>query len=251
MSATPLTNTIERVDRSLFERLRTELVDKGYLPDITDTLTYPDNQTGTTAFEAALAAIRVAKGFAIELFGVASNEAKYKEKVPRIVIVSRNGLLGALGGSPDRVYTAIPQNPLQPLDPDTNPLDHFDAHILPPQTSDFEYEIALVWQTVVQRRIMLQILALALPKRGYINWWDQGATEVERPFIRQVGFDDRTMADQGFREEKYIYVVEDIFETANVPAATPIAPITEIKVEERTVDPNQNTPDATIVVTPS
>ena len=248
MSATPLTNTIERVDRSLFERLRTELVDKLYLPDITNTGLYPNNPAGTAAYEAALAAIRLSLGFAIEVFGIGSNEAKYKERVPRIVIVSRHALLGALGSQPDRIYTGVGVNPLLPVDPDTNPLDHYTQSYLPPQTADFEYEIALVWQTAIQRRIMTQILALSLPKRGYINWWDQGVDEKEKPFIRQVGYDDRTMADQGFREEKYIYVVEDIWEIAETPIAGNVAPIQEITVEERTVDPDQTTPDTTIYV---
>jgi hypothetical protein len=236
--STPLTNTLERVDRSVFDRIRKELVAKGYLPDVADTLTFPDDDTGTTAFNNALAAIKASKGFAVEVFGVGSNQKKYKERVPRIVITGRTSLPGAIGSQPDRFYQEVGANdPSAPIDPTTNPLDFYRVLHLPPQSSDIQYEIALVWETAAQRRVLTQIVGIALPKRGYFDWWDQGVNEIEKPFIRQIGYDDRTMADEGFREEKYLYQVEDIFETAANDTGVDIEPIHEITIDQRAINP--------------
>lgn len=245
MSLTPFINTIERVDRSLFSRLLLESIDKGYTPDITNDIAFPDDAGGVAALAAAYAAIKASLGFAVEIFGMGANTKKYSEKVPRIVILGRSRLPGALGSQPDRYYQGIGTDPSIPIDPLTNPLDHYDALELPPQTADFQYDISLVYETAEQNRILTQILSLALPKRGYINWYDQGVDEIEKPFIRQVGFDNYPVNDHGYKEDKYLYVVEDIFETADRPIASPIAPIVEITVEERISPTTRDNPDTT------
>ena len=123
MSATALSNIQEIIERSLFEVIRLELVDKGYLPDIADTGTYPDNSTGWAQWEADLAAIIISMGFAIEIFSGGSSESRGVQKIPRIVIDSGNFLPGALGGDPRRFFSD------QGAD--------YQALVTPPQTVDF------------------------------------------------------------------------------------------------------------------
>lgn len=240
MSNTPLSSIIQRVERSLYEAIRLELVDKGYCPDIADTVTFPDNPAGVIAYNAALGTIVTNKGFAIEVFGVGSNFKKYETKIPRIVILEEQRLPGDLGGSPHLTYTFIP--PVNPQDSGT-----YDSSVLPPQTSDFIYSIGLVYGSAVENRILHQILALALPKRGYINYYDN-PTGKEKIFVKHTGFSEMSYDNKGYREASYLYQVSDLFETENTPIRTGISPIHEIRVDIRTDSPVQPSPDDTIKV---
>lgn len=219
---TALSNIVERVERSIFHAIRLELVDKGYLPDVT---TFPDTPSGVTAFKTALAAIVGVKGFAVEVFGVGSNQSKGKLAVPRITILEESRLPGALGGDPVPYYEVA--------GPDT-----FNPRVLPPQTKDFQYQISLWYNTAEQGRILHGILALALPARGYIKWFD-APNQIERIFVRQSGFSETSYDDEGYREAAYMYMVEDIFDSESATLA-PVAKLNEITLE---IYPNQDQPE--------
>lgn len=205
---------IEKVERSLFHAMRLLLVSEGYLPDITNTGLYPDNDTGVAAFKAALAAIKAgSKGFAIEIFGVGSNQKKYSVAIPRIVILEEQRLPGSLGGGPIIGYDPIVNS---------NSVVSYDVATLPPQTKDFTYKISLVYQTAEQGRIMSQILALALPARGYVKIWQTSTNE--KIFVRQSGFSETSFTEEGYREAGYMYTVEDVWDIDQValPSVSPI-----------------------------
>ena len=199
MSATPLSDSREVVERSIFHAIRKETVDKGYIPDInkeetnaiiavstgvqtfkatTDLTTfykptrkftvklstgnngvytvssavfalgettittiepipnpiadgflvifhYYDDPLGVILFNTDLTSIISTKGFAIEIFGSSNPQAKYLKKIPRIVVLPNQSLAGALGGSPDKIYTPNNGDVLSP--------DAYTARVLPPK----------------------------------------------------------------------------------------------------------------------
>lgn len=96
-----LSDTQEKVERSVFEVLRLALVEYGYLPDVT---TFPNNAAGESAYNAAKKSIKTSKGFCIELFGVGSQKDKYLKKVPRIVISRRRFSPSSEIGAPSNYY---------------------------------------------------------------------------------------------------------------------------------------------------
>lgn len=233
---TQLTDILQRVERSLFERLRLETVDKGYIPDST---TFANNPTGQAAFDAALATVVTTKGFAIMVYGVGSNKQKGLAKVPRITILEEERLPGALGTDPGgNQYNTI-------TNPSTGDIISFDSLSLPPQTKDLQYKISLIYETAEQGRVLHGLLALALPTRGYIPFYDDVTTLF---FIKQISFSEMSYTEEGYRSADYLYSVEDIYDSLPTVLRSNIAPVQEITVETNLEDPNQATPNSTQVI---
>lgn len=211
MSATPLTDIQELIERSLFEAIRQEIVDKGYLPDIADTLTYPDDAIGWAQWETDIAAVVSGMGFAIEIFGTGNNEAKGIKKVPRVVLEDGNFLPGALGGDPRRFF----------VDGGSD----YQAKVTPPQTTDFYINFCMVSNTAAQARILNAILALAVPRRGYIPWYTDPTKTF---FARFLNYYDRTDNDEGIIEHVYAYEIPDAWDHDDVEVIASVAKINEI-----------------------
>ena len=304
MSTTPLSNSIELVERSLFHSIRKELVDKGYLPDIkaktevsinlvnqglkqfrasgnlttqysigrkfdviestgnngvytiaavafasgnttittieaipnatangkVSIYTYYDDSVGVIAFKTALTSIITSKGFCIEIFGASNPQAKYLKKVPRIVILPNQRLPGGLGGQPDKVYTPNNGDVLNP--------DAFTEKTLPPQTADFTYDFHLVANTAQQSRVLHAIVALAIPKMGYVNYYND---ETKKIFVNHYSYRSIPNTQEGIIEDIYMYRICDIFETEDVIGRDDIKPIVEIKIDTKEGTENKST----------
>ena len=210
MSITVLSNVQEIIERSLFEVIRQELIDKGYIPDIT---LYPDTAQGFQDYNTAISYIVTQKGFAIELFNEGSNLAKGTKKVPRIVINTGNFLPGALGGDPQKYYQD------QGL--------FYSALVTPPQTVDFFVNVHLVSMDVSQERILNSLIALAIQRRGYVPFYDNSGSTF---FCRYLNFFHMDNMDAGMMEKVYAYQVSDCWDTEDKVLQGNIAKITEINL---------------------
>lgn len=195
MSTTPLSSIQEIIERSLFEAIRQEIVDKGYLPDVSNTVRFPDDQTGWDQWQTDIDDIVTSLGFAVELFSVGSNEAKGVKKVPRIVLEAGNFLPGALGGDPRRYFVDAGSE--------------WNAKITPPQTTDFYINFCVVSNTAAQARVLNAILALSVPRRGYIPWYNDATKSF---FARFLNYYDRTDEDEGIIEHVYAYEIPDAWD---------------------------------------
>jgi len=211
MSTTLLSDIQTIIERSLFEAIRLELVAKEYLPDISDTITYPDTQVGWTAWEAAIKAVVTAKGFAIELFSTGSPEGKGIKKVPRIVINSGNFLPGALGGDPRRFFS--------------DETTHHKSLVTPPQTTDFYVNFHLVSNSTAEARVLNALLALSIPRRGYLSWYNDS---TEKFFTRYLNYYDQGNVDEGVIEHVYAYEIPDAWDREDIEVDVSIAKMTEI-----------------------
>jgi len=211
MSITVLTNIQEIIERSLFEAVRLELVAKEYLPDIANTDTYPDTVPGWALWKAAIVTIVTAKGFAIELFSGASNETRGVKKVPRIVIDSGNFLPGALGGDPRRFFN--------------DKTTHYGALVTPPQTVDFYVNFHLISNSIAQSRILNAVMALAIPRRGYLPWYNDATKTF---FVRYLNYYDQSNTGEGIIEHVYAYEIPDAWDREDVEVYATIAKISKI-----------------------
>ena len=229
--ATPLSTIIQKVERSFFHAIRKQAVAKGYLPDIYTFL--PDSDSNTVLYNNAITAIKVVKGFAIEVFNTSNPQAKGIKKIPRIVLIPGSRLPGDLGGSPDRRYFITG--------------DTYSAKIQPPQTVNFQFEVSLLSNTTQQSRILNSLVALALPKRGYIEFYDDPTNLL---FIRQYTYRDYPITIEGIMEETYYYEAMDIFDTEDEVVKTNISKIEEIKVEKILGTPTNENPqtDGEIII---
>lgn len=198
--------------------------------DITDStvdgdigiLNYQDTSAGLASYESDLSDIVDDKGFAIEVFGVGSSQSKKEKAIPRIVIVANRVLPGSLGGGPVQVYGDDPLN-----------AGKLKKDFLQPQTSDLQYDIHIISNTARQDRLMHSIVALALPKRGYVRFYDEFSVNF---FVRQYSYRDIPNTRKGIDERVYLYEVLDIFETEQITIQDNISKIQQIKVEERLGD---------------
>lgn len=221
MSTTPLTTVQELIERSLFERLRLECVDKGYLPDIT---TFPETSLGNTNYISAIKAIaNSSKGFAVEPFQNSSSQAKGMKRVPRIVINPQPFMEGALGGDSSRFYQ---------LNGDT-----YDAKVLPPQTSEYYFNVHLVSSSAAEMRVLNAIMSLSIPVRGYIPFYNNSNFNF---FVRKLSGYNAPQTDEGIQETVYRFQVPDIFEVEDKIVATGIAKINEITVDNKVEDHDGN-----------
>jgi len=216
MSNTSLSTIQELIERSLFEAIRKEVVDKGYLPDIT---LYPDTPVGYQDYIDDINTIIASRGFAIEIYNEGSNMAKEVKKAPRIVINTGNFLPGALGGDPQREFIDLGLE--------------YRAQVTPPQTVDFYINIHLISANVQQERILNSLLALAIPRRGYIPHYNDPKETI---FCRYLNFYNLDDPDMGLLEKVYAYEIPDCYDSEPIVFQAPgynngiIAKITEISV---------------------
>jgi hypothetical protein len=204
------------LDYTLFKLLADALVDLGYYPDYKDTTLYPDTPDGQLYWNDAIRTIVGTKGFAIEIFGTGTNQSRYVKKVPRIVINSGPYTPGNVGSNPDLFYE-----------------DNFitltkEAKILPPQTSDYRFDIAISSNSSKEERVMEALIAQLLPARKYVPFYNDPQVVF---LVLRTG--DRQFADlnQGILDKVFSYHAVDLFETLPeiISTTTPV-------LEEVTVD---------------
>jgi len=219
MSDTPLTPIQEILERSLFETIRIELVDKGFLPDITATVNvpvpgtpkYPDTAQGWQLWKTDLQAVATTKGYAIEIFSASSNEGKGIKKVPRITFDSGSFLPGALGGDPNRYF----------LDKGAT----YEALVTPAQTVNYYINIHLVSNTIQQARVLNALLALAIPRRGYIKFYNDPTKSF---FVKYLNYYDNDNSEVGILDYVYSYEIQDMWDSEDRTVGEPVAKMQEI-----------------------
>lgn len=215
MSNIPLSTVQERLERSLFEAIRLECVAKGYLPDITQYLTPPQQ----AAYDNAIKSIATNMGFAVEVFSASSSHDKGLKKVPRIVIIPQDFMPGDIGGDQTRIYRTTECG--------------FNAFVRPPQTVSYNFNVHIISKTAAQYRVIRSMVANALPRRGYINFYDDA---TENFFIKNFAFYTFDDSEEGIIERIYAYEIPDLYETDDQPVTsivgqTTIPGITDITAE--------------------
>lgn len=207
MSATALSTVQELIENSLFEAIRLELVDKGYLPDIT---TYTNDAAGQIEWETDLKAIADA-GTAIEIISERANDKLDVKKTPRIIISSGSFLPGAIGGDPTKKFVDMG--------------DTFSAFTTPHQTTDFYINFHLISSKTMDERILNAILALSIPKRGYVPFWSDATSSF---FVKYLNYHEGRDDVDGVIEKVYSYEIQDAWDREDIEVMTNIAKMTEI-----------------------
>lgn len=197
MSDIAISTLQEDLERSLFETIRLELVDKGYLPDITDTVRYTQDSSGWANWKTDLETIKNDKGFFIEIYGTGTGESKGIKSTPRIVIESDNFLPGALGGDSTKSFVWNETN------------NNYDTYITPPQSVDFYINFRLVSNSIKQLRILNSLLAITVPRRAYIKYYNDSSKSF---FIRYLNYYEEDQEEAGILEHVYAYEIPDCWD---------------------------------------
>lgn len=205
-----LNNIQQRIERSIYERIRLILVREGLWPD-ESAVDYSNNKT---LWDTAIRNIVQAKAFAVEPFGHGSSQDKGERRTPRIVIIPRRFTPGDIG------------NPVNPVvvQSETD-ITQFDQVILPQQTVEFHLDIHLVSSTASQDRTLNAIMYEALGSRRFIPFYDDSTKNF---FLKQYNYYDLPDPSVGVEEKVYSYQVDDLYITppevvmANVPTIAEI-----------------------------
>lgn len=193
----PILSDIQlRVERSIYEAIRLQLVAQGYLPDIT-LPQYSDNTVGDTQWQTDLAAIAQANQFAIDVFGDSSSLQKGMKRTPRIAIITRRIMPGDIGKNPKGGFAP-------------NPLDPDNTQFLEPsyQSANLHIDINVVPADADQDRMVHAILASAISTLKYLPFYDD---PTSRFLIRQFNFFDLPDNKNGISEKVYSYEIPDLY----------------------------------------
>jgi hypothetical protein len=216
----------EFVERSFNEAIRVVLVQEGYLVDETLLVGNPNAEA---IYKAGMEAIANTKGFCVELYGAASNQARGELRVPRIVLESERMGIGVLGSNPSG------QVVVNPLSPQT-----FQKVKTTSRNSQINIAAHLVSKDIRQDRVLNAVIIKALGLNGYLPLYGNPG---EVFFINQLNFYDIPEFDQGLIEKVYEYEAPDLFieETIMTNNIVPINQIDlEIKIPDDTIPNNPN-----------
>ena len=215
-----LSDIQERVENTVVEYIRRELVAHGYLPDILNYI--PETLTSKDAYMAEKKAIVNSKGFVVELFGHSSSDKKYSKSVPRITFLPRRFVQGDIGNSPEKALV---------LSQDEAGYDEF---FQPPTTSDYWFDIEISTNSASQDRICHAILMAALGKRKYIDLLYGTVNPAERVLVEHM--DEAYSADdvEGVINRVYIFRIIDLYETALQPTGNTVSKLKEVDLEDTT-----------------
>lgn len=221
---------IQRIERSVFERIRIGIVDAGYLPDV---LNYDlTNQTDRNQYKVDQAAIVANLGFSIDIYSRSGFKSKGIKKIPRIVIEWKRYVSGDIGADIAPFYVPANGDPLSP--------DSYLKKVMPHIASSSQFQIRIITNEAIQERVIIDILSNTLGRRGSIPFYDESTDFI---FIRQTGYMENPEPAENTDEKIYMYEIPDIFEIDATILATGIVPITEINTEIQLKDINDNVKD--------
>lgn len=194
-----LSNIQENLETSIHETIREVLVDNGYMVDLVPLLQGAASTTDAaviSAYKAQTKTIKDTKGFAIELYGVGSSQAKGEKEVPRIVIVSRNMVSGEVG------LLNIPYNTQDILAP-----DKLVEVVGPSELSTLKFDVHLISNNAQQDRVLTAILSRALGQRKNLLLLP---SKEDYFLVQQNSFYDLPDVNQGIIERIYTYDIPDV-----------------------------------------
>jgi hypothetical protein len=208
---TPLSDIQETVERTIFHSIRKHCVAKGYTPDITG---YEKTPEAYKEYLAALQQINAVKGFSIEVFSAGAPADRVSKQLPRIVVSNQGFIPGSVGGDESHQYK-LNQGA-------------YHAYIAPPTTSDYYFNVHIASNSIKQHRILNSILALAVPRRGYMPAHE----EDFNLFVRHMSYlqlRDHQNAP-GTIETISRFVCPDLFEVEDIIIKENISPLKEVNL---------------------
>lgn len=203
-----LSDIDEILDRSIETAIRNVAVAAGYTPDRS---TYNTLELYNTE----LTNIKIANGFALEVYGPSSPKQKLELKVPRIVIEAGVWTSGDLGGDTTAKY---------------NDLGAVFEKVRPaPMSANLRYYISLVSNDIKHDRILKAIMSAALPNREYVPFYNDSETKFLVVYQNAVNKPDM---GEGLIEKTYLYEAMDLYEVTEEIIQASVVKINEIKVDD-------------------
>ena len=219
-----LPDILEKLERTIFHRLRRCAADNGYLPNIDDydieNVDINIARTESKRYEDDIVLIRQSsKRFAVEVFSYSNNQSYGTKKVPRIVLETESFLQGQLGTDSTLQY-------------DKQPDGTFNGKTSVSLLSDFYFNIKLVAHTVEEMRVLHGIMVTSIPRRGYVPWYtEQELLPSHNLLVKFISTFDISFVMEGIMEKVYRYEIPDAHEVDDIIEQINIPPIKQITLD--------------------
>lgn len=212
----------ELIERTIYHSLRLETVSRGLLPDIYNYDIENNNlaisKSELEKYRSDITKIKNSKGYAIEVFNYANNQAYGDKYVPRIVIQMDSYLPGDIGHTPNGQYVK-------------NEDGTFDITKSVALVSNYYFSVHLIANTTHSVRELHDIMAHVLPRRGYVKrFGDNELRPYSNLLIQFLTSADVSYLSEGIIEKVYRYVVLDVHEIDDITLETNIPPIKHIEI---------------------
>ena len=191
MSAIPISDIQERVEKSIYTTIRNIVVSNGYIPD---THSYTKTLAGQVLYDAAKAVCITNKGYAIEVFGMSAEKYKGEKESARIVLVFDEFLPGSIGAG-DIYYEWVEET------------SKYVMSQRPPMTAKYTFKVYLIAKEHKMIRTMIALLGQVMPDMGYIKTYDT-STPL---FVLNKGFSSLAYNHGEHIEKVYLYEIQDIY----------------------------------------
>ena len=210
---TPLTSIQELIERTIFHSIRSQCIRKGFTPDLEE---FDQTEQGYKDYRQAYKVINETKGYSIEVFNSGAPADRVSKQVPRIVMSTQGFLPGSVGGDDSLQYKR-------------GVTGDYYSYISPPMTSDLYMNIHIVSNNIEQHRVLTSIMALAVPRRGYIPTYPDGEDNL---FVKHLSYVPvRQYTSPGMMETIYRYVCPDITEVEDIIISENISPLKEVELD--------------------
>ncbi len=218
------------LERTAYHRIRKASVQLGFSLDIDNyDLENIDNQifkAETEKYNNDLKALQEDKGFAVEIFGSSNNQSRGTKAVPRIVVQTESFYEGELG-----LQTA--DNYVKQEDGSYKFAENVSI------TNDWFFNIHLVANTQEQLRVLRSILIMALPRRGYINWYtDNELQPTQNLLCRYLTQHNLDWEQEGIMEKVYRFTIPDVHVHDDILTDIVVPPIKVIDFDIELEDTN-------------
>jgi hypothetical protein len=203
-----MVSIITRVQRSIYDLVRLQLVQAGLTPDVT---AFEDTAASYQAYLQALKDIKVLKGYAVELFGQSPQLDKGLEKVPRISLSFATLQDGDWGMDPWPIIT--------------DPATGFSQSVISPLISmEMVATCHIITNKTSHERYLENLAFLAIPPRGFVKFYDND----EKFLVQFASRNNYENSGIGVRESHITFSIPDILITEAQLFGNPNPPITDI-----------------------
>jgi len=188
-----LNDTLEVIERTLYELVRLELVSEGLTPDVT---TYGNTTTAYEQYQTDLKAVVTAKGWAVELFGTEASNYRGLEKVSRIVLNHNTLVPGDYGVDPTGEIVETSPGVFQHKQGSNLAMNYF-------------IDLVIITENQKELRKLMALIFKALPVRGF----KQSPIEIGLPqFLMVLDSTYRLQREKdGILGQQYTFLIPDLF----------------------------------------
>lgn len=206
----------DEVNRAIYNALRLELIQRGYLPDIKP-FSATDDKAG---WETARAAVKADKGAIIDVFGHGAEVDRDEKQVPRIVVTRKGDDRGTIGGYPATYYEEYMVGEQK----------KYRKKFYPDESKTLNYEVAVVTDNdnPVTDSYLSGLIAKVLGAKRFIPVYNSALELIPNKGLFLMYAGEMDYSKGNYIERAYRYRIMDVFVAEGAAINEGIVPLTTV-----------------------